>query len=307
MSANPFFQWALFGIVVVAALLADLLVFHRDTHEVNLKEALVESAGWIAVALAFGAWIYFSRGQEAGLQFLTAYLLEKSLSIDNVLVFLLIFTSLGVPARSQHKVLFCGVAGALVFRGVFVFTGIQLLQRFHGVLLLFGAILLATGVRMLFPGAGTVRPERNWLVRLTRLVIPIAAGDAHDHLLVKENGKWKATSLLLALVAVEAMDLVFAVDSVPAVLAISHDAFIAYASNAFAILGLRAFYFALAATLTRLRYLHQGLAVILIFVAGKMFAGERLPISTGASLVVIATVIILTVLASLLAPPNTQK
>jgi tellurite resistance protein TerC len=291
-------QWFILAIVVIAALAADLLIFHRETHEVKLKEALIESAGWIALSLAFNVWVCFSRGQEAGLQFLTAYVLEKSMSADNILVFILIFASLGIPARSQHKILFYGVAGALVMRGLFILAGIELLQKFHVVLLLFGGILLVTGVRMLLPGRRSGRIERGWLVRMACWAVPVADHFEGDQFFVNDNGKRKATALLVALVAVEAMDIVFAVDSVPAVLAITRDPFIAYSSNAFAIMGLRALYFALASALTQLRYLHQGLAVILLFVAGKIVASERLPVSSGISLIIIGGILVVTVLTS---------
>ncbi len=293
-------QWAIFGIVVAAALAADLLIFHRQTHEIRLKEALVESGGWIGLALLFSAWVGYSRGHEAGLQFLTAYVVEKSLSIDNIFLFILIFSSLGVPPRSQHKVLFYGVAGALLMRGLFVLAGVELLREFHWVLYVFGAILLVTGLRMLVPATRPMRPERNWLVRLARMIVPLVDRYEDDRLLVKDNGQWKATSLFVALVAVEAMDIIFAVDSVPAVLAITREPFLAYSSNAFAILGLRALYFALAGALTRLRYLHQGLATILLFIAAKMIAGERLHLSTGAALGIVGGIMALTLGASML-------
>jgi tellurite resistance protein TerC len=292
-------QWAILGTVVIVALAADLAIFHREAHEVKLREALLESAGWIGLALAFNAWIYFSRGQGAGLDFLTAYVLEKSMSADNILVFIMIFASLGVPPKSQHTVLFYGVAGALVMRGLFVWGGIALLQRFHAVLFVFGAILLIAGLRMLFARPGVTRQGPNLIVRMARRIVPVADHFESEKLWVRENGRAKMTALFVALIAVEAMDLIFAVDSVPAVLAITRDPFIAYSSNAFAILGLRALYFALSGALARLRYLHQGLAVILIFVAGKMLASDRLPISSGLSLGIIAGILALTVAASL--------
>lgn len=306
MPSNSVFQWLIFGAVLAAAIVADLLLFHRDAHEVPLKEAIVESAGWIGLALLFNGWIYLSSGQEAGLQFLTAYVVEKLLSIDNIFVFILIFSTLEVPAQSHHKVLFYGVFGALVMRGLFVVVGVRLLREFHLVLYLFGAILLITGVRMLLPGKRALRPERNWLVRLARLILPVADGYQDDQLLVKADGQWKVTSLFVALVAVEAMDIIFAVDSVPAVLAITREPFIAYSSNAFAILGLRALYFTLSGTLTRLRFLHKGLAVILLFVATKMMAGEWLQISTGASLAVVGAIVFVTVVASMMAQGKSQ-
>ncbi len=298
MVSNSFYQWAIFGVVVVAALAADLLVFHREQHEIGLKEAATESAGWIGLALLFGGWVYYTRGHEAGLQFLTGYVVEKSLSVDNIFVFILTFSSRGVPAQSQHKVLFYGVAGALVLRGIFVWVGVELLRQFHAVLYVFATILLITGIRMLLPGSRTFRPERNWLVRAARFVFPVTNAYEGDRFFVRQSGQWKATSLFIALIAVEAMDAIFAVDSVPAVLAITREPFIAYSSNAFAILGLRALYFALSAALTRLRYLHQGLAAILVFVAAKMIAGERMGISTGLSLSIIGVILAVTLFAS---------
>jgi len=298
MPSAPYYDWAIFAGVVASALAVDLLLFHRDEHAVGLKEAVIESAGWIGLAVAFSGWVSHSRGSAAGLEFLTAYVVEKALSIDNVFLFILIFAALGVPAKSQHKVLFYGVAGALVFRGIFIWAGVELLREFRAVLYVFSAILFITGMRMLVPRERTFRPERNWLVRLARFTLPTADHDVYETFLVKESGRWKFTSLFIALIAVEAMDILFAVDSVPAVLAITREPFIAYSSNAFAILGLRALYFALAATLSRLRYLHQGLAIILLFVSAKMIAGERLHLSTGISLGVVAGILALTVLAS---------
>ena len=299
MPSASLYHWVIFAIVVAAALAVDLLVFHRKEHVIGLKEAALETAGWIGLALVFNGWIYYTRGHEAGLQFLTAYVVEESLSIDNIFVFILIFSSLRVPARLQHRVLFYGVAGALLMRGLFVWAGVELLRRFHSVMYLFAAILLVTAVHMLWPGKREMHPDRNWLVRLARLVFPVADRYEENKFFLKEDGRRKATTLFVALLAIEAMDIVFAADSVPAVLAISKDTFVAYASNAFAILGLRALFFAVSAALTKLRYLHQGLAVILFFVAAKMIAGERFAISTGLSLGVVAGVLLLTVAASL--------
>ena len=297
--SNSFYQWAIFGVVVTAALGADLLVFHRQEHEIGLKEAATESAGWIVLALLFGGWVYYLRGHEAGLQFLTAYVVEKSLSIDNIFVFIVIFSSLEVPARSHHKVLFYGVAGALALRGIFIWAGVELLREFHAVLYVFAAILSITGIRMLLPRRQSFHPESNWLVRAARLVFPMTNTYEDDRFFVRQGGQWKATSLFIALIAVEAMDIVFALDSVPAVLAITREPFLAYSSNAFAILGLRALYFALSAALTRLRYLHQGLATILLLVAAKMIAGERMGISTEISLAIIGLILGVTVVASI--------
>jgi tellurite resistance protein TerC len=299
MLGTPVQIWVIFGVVVVVALVVDLGVFHRKSHRITLRLALAESAAWIGLALGFNIWVYHSRGAQAGLEFLTGYLVEKSLSVDNLFIFILIFQAFHVPARSHHKVLYCGVVGALVLRAAFVLAGVELLQSFHAVLFLFGAILLFTGFRMMLPGERVIRPERNWLVRLARRFIPVLTEYEGDRFLVKRGGEWNATPLFMALVAVEAMDIIFAIDSVPAVLAITRDTFIVYSSNAFAILGLRALYFALADILPRFRFLHQGLAVILIFVGGKMLLSDRWPISASVSLGVIAGVLVTTVLASI--------
>src|ERR1700685_3073562 len=302
MMGTPIHVWVIFGIAIVVALALDLAVFHRRAHTVQLKEALIESAAWISVALLFNLWLYFSRGPQAGVEFLTGYLVEKSLSVDNIFVFLLIFQAFKVPPKSQHRVLYFGIAGALVLRAVFVLAGVTLLQVFHPVMYLFGTILLFTGVKMLLPRERALRPEQNWLVRITRRFIPVVDNYEGQKFLVKLSGRWKATPLFLALVAVEAMDIIFAVDSVPAVLAITRDTFIVYSSNVFAILGLRALYFALADILPRFRFLHQGLAAIIIFVGTKMIASEHFPISAVTSLIVIAIVLGVTIASSLVFP-----
>ena len=302
MMGTPIHIWVIFGIAIVVALALDLGVFHRKAHTVQLKEALIESGAWISVALLFNLWLYFSRGPLAGVEFFTAYLVEKSLSVDNIFVFLLIFQAFKIPPKSQHRVLYFGIAGALVLRAVFVLAGITLLQAFHPIMYLFGAILLFTGLRMLFPRKRALRPENNWMVRIARRIIPVVHDYEGQQFLVRESGRWKATPLFLALVAVEAMDIIFAVDSVPAVLAITRDTFIVYSSNVFAILGLRALYFALADILPRFRFLHQGLAAIIIFVGTKMIASEHFPISAVTSLIVIAIVLGVTIAASLVFP-----
>ena len=299
MMGTPIHIWVIFGIAILVALVLDLGVFHRKAHTVQLKEALIESAVWISIALLFNLWLYFSRGPLAGVEFFTAYLVEKSLSVDNIFVFLLIFQAFKIPPKSQHRVLYFGIAGALVLRAVFVLAGITLLQAFHPIMYLFGAILLFTGLKMLFPRKRALRPENNWMVRVVRQVIPVVQDYEGQQFLVRESGRWKATPLFLALVAVEAMDIIFAVDSVPAVLAITRDTFIVYSSNVFAILGLRALYFALADILPRFRFLHQGLAAIIIFVGTKMIASEHFPISAVTSLIVIAVVLGVTIAASL--------
>jgi tellurite resistance protein TerC len=307
MMGTPIHVWVIFGAAIIVALVLDLGVLHRQAHAVQLKEALIESAAWISVALLFNLWLYFARGPLAGVEFFTAYLVEKSLSVDNIFVFLLIFQAFRIPPKSQHRVLYFGIAGALVLRAVFVIAGITLLQAFHPIIYVFGAILLFTGLKMLLPRNRALRPENNWMVRIARRVIPVVDDYEGQQFLVRESGRWKATPLFLALVAVEAMDIIFAVDSVPAVLAITRDTFIVYSSNVFAILGLRALYFALADILPRFRFLHQGLAAIIMFVGTKMIASEHFHISAVTSLIVIAIILSATIAASLIFPSGVKR
>jgi tellurite resistance protein TerC len=307
MLGTPIHIWIVFAVTTAAALVIDLGVFHRKNHIVGLREALLESAAWISVSLLFNLWLYYSQGPQAGLEFLTGYLVEKSLSVDNIFVFLLIFQAFHVPAKSQHRVLFLGVLGALGMRAVFVLAGVELLQSFHAILYVFGALLLLTGLRMFWPSKRVKRPDRNPLVLLARRIIPVTDQFEGESFFVKQAGKWIATPLFLALVAVEAMDIIFAVDSVPAVLAITRNAFIVYSSNVFAILGLRALYFALADLLPRFRFLHQGLAGILVFVGAKMTLSEWFPVTAPISLGVIVGILAVTVAASLLFPAVSEK
>jgi tellurite resistance protein TerC len=302
MLGTPLHLWVIFFATVAAALIIDLGVFHRKSHTIHLKEALLESLGWITVSLLFNVWIYYSQGHQAALEFLTGYLVEKSLSLDNIFVFLIIFESFRIPAKSQHRVLFYGVIGALVMRAIFVVAGVELLQYFHSVIYVFGAILLFTSIRMVWPSSRPAQPNQNWLVRLTRRFLPYSDDPTASHFFVKQSGRLSATPLFMALVAVEAMDIVFAVDSVPAVLAITRNTFIVYSSNAFAILGLRALYFALAGLLPRFRFLHQGLAAILFFVGGKMILSEWVKVSAPQSLAVIAALLTATIVASMMFP-----
>jgi tellurite resistance protein TerC len=307
MLGTPIHVWIVFAITTAAALVIDLGVFHRKNHTIGLREALLESAAWISVSLLFNLWLYYSQGPQVGVEFLTGYLVEKSLSVDNIFVFLLIFQAFHVPAQSQHRVLFLGVLGALVMRAVFVLAGVELLQSFHAVLYVFGALLLLTGLKMFWPNKRVIRPDRNPLVLMAQRIIPVTHQFEGERFFVKQTGKWIATPLFLALVAVEAMDIIFAVDSVPAVLAITRNAFIVYSSNVFAILGLRALYFALADLLPRFRFLHQGLAAILVFVGAKMTLSEWFPVTAPISLGVIVGILAVTVAASLLFPAASEK
>lgn len=300
MPGTPVYLWLFFAILVVVLLATDLLVFNRRPHKIGLREALIESAGWITVALLFNLGVYFWRGPHAAIHFFTSYLIEKSLSVDNIFLFYLILRAFRVPEEFHHKVLYYGVLGAVVMRGIFVAAGIELLNLFHPFLYIFGALLLGTGARMLLPRKKEPHPEKNWAVRALGRIFPVAEDDASGKFWIRIDGRWFITSMFLALVAVEAMDIVFAIDSVPAVLAITRAAFIVYTSNVFAILGLRALYFALAGLLPRLRFLHQGLAGILIFVGVKMIAADRLHIPDVASLGIVAGILALTAAASLL-------
>jgi len=294
--------WAGFSVILLGLLWIDLRLFHRKDHKVEPREALLESAAWIAIALVFNAGIYFWRGPQVAVEFLTGYLIEKSLSVDNIFVILVIFQSFQVPAKFQHRVLYYGVLGALVMRGAFVAAGVKLLEVFHPILYVFGALLLITGIRMILPRKKEPHPEKSWIVRLAGRFLPTTDEFQGHDFFVRREGRLLATPLFLALITVEVTDVFFAVDSVPAVLAITRDAFIVFSSNAFAILGLRALYFVLADLLPRFRFLHQGLALLLAFVGIKMIASQWVDLPDLASLGVVAGILALTVAASLLWP-----
>jgi len=298
-------DWIIFGAVITTALAVDLFVVHSKSARVTLKRALLETSGWITLSLGFGAWIYASRGHQLGVEFFTAYILEKSLSADNILVFLVIFRAFGIQSHYQHRVLYTGIVGALVMRLAFILVGVQILRHFHFALYVFGVALMIIGAHMLF-SRRAFRPDGNWMMTLVRKIHPVASSYQGDRFWIRLDGRRIVTPPLLALVAIEAMDLLFALDSVPAVLAITRDSLIAYSSNAFAILGLRAMYFGLAEMMTRMRFLHQGLAAVLLFVGAKMLSSEWLPISTPASLAVILGILTLAALASWLLPSSAR-
>jgi tellurite resistance protein TerC len=296
----PLWVWLVFVGIVLALLFLDLFVLHRNAREVPFKEALWLSAFWIAVSLAFGGFVWYLAGPEGAEAYLTAYLLEKSLSLDNVFVFSVIFTSFAVPERDRYHVLFYGVIGAIVFRAIFVLAGTALLSAFSWLVFVFGAFLIFTGWRMLRRGDEQTDYRNNRVLRLMRRFIPITEEYHGDDFFVKRAGKRCATPLLAALVVVETSDILFAVDSVPAVLSVTQTAFVAYSSVVFAVLGLRALYFALEGLVDRFVYLHYGLAVILVFVGAKFVAqgfGLHIPILT--SLLVIAVAITASIAVSL--------
>lgn len=294
--------WIGFVVFVLAMLFLDLFVFHRNPHQVRMREAVGWSAFWIALALLFNGGLFYWFGQEHGLEFLTGYTIEKMLSVDNLFVFLVIFTYFAVPPIQQHRVLFYGILGALVMRGIFIYLGASLLSRFDWVMYLLGAFLILTGIRLLFQTEKDLDPGRNPVVRLCRRLLPIAAAYHGARFFVRENGRLLATPLLLVLVTVEATDVAFAVDSVPAVLAVTLDPFIVYTSNVFAILGLRSLYFVLAGGMGRFRFLNIGLALVLVFVGIKMLIAHWYKIPVAASLLVVAALIAGAIVASVLRP-----
>jgi tellurite resistance protein TerC len=292
--------WIGFNLFVLAMLALDLGVFHRQAHDVSVKEASIWSVAWIALALAFNVGLFFWRGGEVALQFFTGYLIEKSLSVDNIFVFVLIFTYFAVPPIYQHRVLFYGILGALVMRAAMIAAGAALIKEFHWIIYLFGAFLIVTGIRMALHRNEAFHPEQNPVVRLVRRVIPVTPDYHGQRFFVQQAGVLMATPLFLALVLIEFTDLVFAVDSIPAIFAVTTDPFIVYTSNVFAILGLRSLYFVLRGAVDRFHYLKLSLAAVLTFVGVKMVLTDLYKIPVGLSLAVIATLLALGIVASLL-------
>jgi tellurite resistance protein TerC len=294
--------WIGFSVFLLALLALDLGVIHRRAQVVRVREALVWSAVWILLALVFNVGVYFWFGSERALEFLTGYVVEKSLSVDNLFVFSVLFSSFAVPAALQHRVLLWGIVGALAMRAILIIVGAALLQRFHWLAYVFGALLVLTGVRLLVQQGVEPHPERNPLFRLLRRIVPSVGDFRGGRFFVVEAGRRYATPLFLVLMAVEATDLVFAIDSIPAIFAITTDPFIVFTSNAFAMLGLRALYFALADMVWRFHHLKIGLALVLVFVGGKMLAAGVYPISIGISLGVTTVLIGGSLVASVLRP-----
>ncbi|HET7584507.1 MAG TPA: TerC family protein [Gemmatimonadaceae bacterium] len=300
-------HWIGFNAAILLLLALDLGVFNRNAHEIHTREAAVWSAGWVLLSLLFAAGLAVLSGGRYALEFLSGYLVEKSLSVDNIFVFVMIFRYFAVPARYQHRVLYWGILGALVLRGIFIGLGTYMLHRFEWVTYVFGALLLFTGVRMALHDEGQTDYARTRIVRLARRVIPMTKKLREGRLVVHERGRWKATPLLLVLLVVESSDLLFAVDSIPAVFAVTRDPFLVYTSNVFAILGLRALYFLLAGIIDRFHYLRFGLAVILVFVGIKMVTSNLFEIPIWLSLLVITVVLAVSVAASLAwKPPATD-
>jgi tellurite resistance protein TerC len=298
--------WAGFLAFVLAMLVLDLGVFQRRPHAVGWREALAWSAVWVGVALLFNLAIYWWFGPQRALEFLTGYLIEKALSVDNLFVFLVIFGYFGVAPHLQHRVLFWGIVGALVMRAAFILAGGVLLQTFHWIIYVFGGLLVVTGVKLLRQTDGDVHPERNIVVRLAARFLPVSRERRDGRFIVREGSRRLVTPLFLTLVTVEVSDLMFAVDSIPAVFAITRDPFIVFTSNIFAILGLRALYFLLASSLGRIRYLNVGLAGVLVFVGAKMLLSGVVAIPVTVSLAVVALTLAAAVVASLLFAGGTR-
>jgi tellurite resistance protein TerC len=298
--------WIGFLGLVLALLTVDLGVFHRKVHAVGLREAALWSLVWIALAAAFNLGVYHFYGGERALEFTTGYLLEKALAVDNLFVFVVVFQAFAIPAAYQHRVLFWGVLGALVLRGGFILAGGVFLQKFHFAIYVFGGILAVTGIKLLLQKNAETHPERNPMVRAFQRLFPTTPELHGEHFFVRQAGRLLATPLLVALVAMEVADLVFAVDSIPAIFAITRDPFIVFTSNIFAILGLRSLYFLLAGVIEKFAYLKIGLAFVLIFVGAKMLLVEVYKLPVLASLGIIAGILSLSLVASLL-PGKARK
>jgi tellurite resistance protein TerC len=302
--------WVAFNVFVLAMLALDLLVFHRDAHEVRVREAATWSALWIALAVLFGAGVYRFMGREAGLEYFAGYLIEKALSVDNIFVFVLIFSAFRVPSRYQHRVLFWGILGALLMRGGIIAAGAYLIEQFHWVIYVFGAFLVFTGIRMATHSEHDVDLESSLAIRLIRRVVPLASAYHGQQFFVREQvsqgSRLAATPLFVVLVLVETTDLIFAVDSIPAIFAVTQEPFIVYSSNVFAILGLRALYFLLADVIHRLHYLKTGLSVVLVFVGLKMLAADLYKVPIGVSLGFIVLVLGVATAASWIREPESN-
>ncbi len=292
--------WTIFCTAIPLVLLFDLLVLQRQAHEIGLRKAAIWTAFWVSFALVFNGLVWAMLGREKALEFLTAYLIEESLSLDNMFVFILIFSYFSVPAEDQPRILHWGILGAIVMRLFFIFAGVALLNKFHWMIYVFGAVLVVTGMRMAVEREQKIDPEQNFVLRIFRRFMPILPSHRGHEFFVRRDGRLWATPLFAALLVVEASDLIFAVDSIPAVLAISSDGFIVYTSNIFAILGLRALYFLLAGILGMFRFLKVGIALILCFVGVKMLIAGFFHIPIGASLGVVAGILTLSILASVL-------
>lgn len=294
-------NWFLFNLFVVISIALDLRVFHREPHKIKIREAAVSSFCWIAISVLFGLGVLYFRGEQPALEFFTGYLIEKALSVDNLFLFLVIFRAFAVEPRLQHRLLEWGVVGALVMRGIMIGVGAELIQHFSWVLYLLGGFLVYAGIRMFFKKAD-VHPEKSKIVQIASLHLRVIREHDGDHFFVRHAGKLFATPLFLVLLVVEITDVTLAIDSIPAIFGITRDPFIVYTSNVLAILGLRALYFLLAGVIDRLRFLDEGLAIVLVFIGAKMIGEPWVHISVGVSLGVVGSVLLIALLASVLLP-----
>lgn len=301
------YTWIGFILFVLSMLALDLYVFNRKPHEIKIKEALLWSAFWIILALLFNYGVYHWLGKEKAMEFLTAYVVEKSLSVDNLFVFIMIFGFFNVKPENQHKILFWGILGALILRAIFILAGIALISMFHWIIYVFGVFLIITGVRIPFEKDKEINPDKNPLVKLFKKFMPVSSNTEKGKLFIRANHKTYATPLFIALIMIEFSDLIFAVDSIPAVLAISNDPFIVYTSNVFAILGLRSLYFALAGIVTLFRFLKYGLSAILIYVGIKMCISGFYKIPTLLSLSIILGLLMISILISYIIPEKGES
>jgi len=302
--------WILFNVFALVMLIVDLRVFHRRGHSVRFREALTWSLVYVAMAAAFAAILYFWQGRQSSLEFVTGYVVELSLSVDNLFIFLVIFNYFAVPDEQQHRVLFWGILGALILRGIFIGAGVGLIHRFHWLLYVFGALLIYSGIRVCISGQHQVDPASNPVVKILRKWIPVTSEYRGGKFFVRnpqENGRIYATPLLVVLLVIESTDVLFAVDSIPAVLAITLKAFIVYTSNVFAILGLRSMYFAVARLMKLFRFLHYGLAVILILVGVKMLLGNYVEVPIGMTLGAVAAVLFISIGLSIAFPVKNSE
>jgi tellurite resistance protein TerC len=300
---DQFWNFAAFNLLVLFMLALDLGVFHRKSHTVSFREALTWTAVWIGLAMLFAVGVFYWKGDEAGKQFLAGYVIEKALSVDNIFVFVLLFGYFQVPAKYQHKVLFWGIISALIMRAIFIWAGVTLLEKFTWLIYVFGALLIWSGLKLLWKSEQPIDPEQNPIIRLVRRWLPISNEPAGDRFVTRIDGKLFFTPLFVVLIFIEISDLIFAVDSIPAIMAVTQDPFIIYTSNVLAILGLRSLYFALAGVMHLFHYLHYGLSAILIFVGIKMLLGHTAyKIDIDVSLVVILSILAVSIGASLLFP-----
>lgn len=305
--SNTAILWISFNVFVLAMLALDLGVFHRKSHEVSVKEALSWTGVWITLAMLFNLFVYWQFGEEKAIEYFTAYIIEKSLSVDNIFVIIIIFSYFNVPRAYQHKVLFWGILGALVMRVIFIFAGIELIHKFHWLIYIFGGFLVFTGIRILFSKDTKIEPEKNPIVKVVNYLFPVTPTFRRDHFFTRIEGRIWVTPLFVVVMMIEGTDLIFAVDSIPAILAISDDPFIVYTSNVFAILGLRSLYFALAGIEGYFRFLKYGLSAVLVFVGIKMCIMDFYKIPVEISLIVIVFILGISMVASLVISKPADK